>query len=152
MDREPGQDRRALMRASDADRERVVHVLRDAHAEGRLTVEEFDQRMDRAYAARTYADLDGLTADLPRPARAAPPVPAGMHPAAKARQAFFGHLASYLSVSLLLIGIWALSGRHYFWPAWAMLGWGVAIVSHGLRVFLPGTDERDRRDGRRRDR
>jgi hypothetical protein len=151
MDREPGQDRRELMRASDADRERVVRLLRDAHAEGRLTAEEFDQRMDQAYAARTYADLDGLTTDLPPPARPGPPVPAGMHPAARARQAFFGHLAGYLSVSLLLVGIWALSGRGYFWPAWAMLGWGFAIVSHGLRVFVPGVDERDRQR-RRRDR
>jgi Domain of unknown function (DUF1707)/2TM domain len=146
MEREPD-ERRDLLRASDADRERVVRLLRDAHAEGRLTAEEFDERLDRAYAARTYADLDGLTGDLPIPPRPATPVPAGLEAAARSRQAFLGHLASYLAVSLLLVAIWALSGGGYFWPAWAMLGWGFALVSHGLRVLLPGGDaDRDRRD------
>lgn len=53
------------VRASDADRERIVEMLRQSAAEGRLTMDEFDQRMSAAYAAKTYGDLAGLTADLP---------------------------------------------------------------------------------------
>ena len=52
------------MRASDADRERVVTVLADALADGRLTAEEHDERVTRAYAARTLGDLAELTSDL----------------------------------------------------------------------------------------
>jgi len=53
------------VRASAADRERAVDVLKAAFAEGRLTREEHETRVERAYRARTYADLAALTADLP---------------------------------------------------------------------------------------
>ena len=72
------------MRASDADRDRVVDVLRDAAADGRLTAEEFDERMAVALSSRTLAELAPLTADL----MAASAVPAGTaRPAAAAEQA-----------------------------------------------------------------
>ena len=58
----PGDPR---LRVSDADRERTVALLREHHAVGRLTAEEFHERMDRAYAAKTRGDLDELLADLP---------------------------------------------------------------------------------------
>ena len=51
--------------ASNADRERAVGVLRAGFTEGRLSQEELDDRVARAYAARTYSDLWALTADLP---------------------------------------------------------------------------------------
>jgi hypothetical protein len=53
------------MRAGDADRERLVEQLREHHAAGRLTLEEFDERMTKAYAAKTYGELRTLTRDLP---------------------------------------------------------------------------------------
>ena len=53
------------MRAATADRERAVDVLKAGFAEGRLTQEEYNDRMGRAYAARTYGELAALTADLP---------------------------------------------------------------------------------------
>jgi hypothetical protein len=65
----------ARMRACDADRERTADVLRTAFVEGRLTQDELDERLDRVYNARTYADLAGQTADLPV-ARPLPPLPA----------------------------------------------------------------------------
>lgn len=52
-------------RASDADRERVVELLRDAASEGRLDLDEFEERMTDAYQARTYGELEPLTNDLP---------------------------------------------------------------------------------------
>ena len=53
------------MRAASADRERAVDVLKAGFAEGRLTQDEYNERMNQAYAARTYAELAALTADLP---------------------------------------------------------------------------------------
>ncbi|CAL9534960.1 MULTISPECIES: DUF1707 SHOCT-like domain-containing protein [Streptomyces] len=53
------------LRASDADRERVAEVLRDALAEGRLDMEEFQERLDATYQARTYGELAPITRDLP---------------------------------------------------------------------------------------
>jgi hypothetical protein len=63
------------MRASDADREAVVEILRDAVAHGRLDFAEFDERAARAYAARTFGDLQPLTSDLPD-AASGPALPA----------------------------------------------------------------------------
>ena len=58
-------DELPALRASDADREQIVVRLRDASAEGRLTLEEFVERMTAAYATRTHAELDELVRDLP---------------------------------------------------------------------------------------
>jgi hypothetical protein len=66
------------MRASDADRDRVVDVLRVALGDGRLTAEEFDERMGAALSSRTMGELAALTADLaPGPGGRSPaPAPA----------------------------------------------------------------------------
>jgi hypothetical protein len=53
------------LRASDADRERTVNLLREHHAEGRLDIEEFHERLNAAYAAKTVGELEALRADLP---------------------------------------------------------------------------------------
>ena len=60
------------LRASDEDRDRTVALLRDHAAAGRLTLEEFTDRMERAYLARTHPELEELARDLP--ASAAPVV------------------------------------------------------------------------------
>jgi hypothetical protein len=52
--------------ASERERERVALVLRDAAAEGRLTLEELSDRVAAAYSSRTSTELDALTRDLPR--------------------------------------------------------------------------------------
>ncbi|MCQ4209509.1 DUF1707 SHOCT-like domain-containing protein [Streptomyces longispororuber] len=62
------------LRASDADREQVAERLRDALAEGRLDMEEFEERLDATYKARTYRELAPLTRDLPGPGAPAAPV------------------------------------------------------------------------------
>jgi hypothetical protein len=53
------------IRASDVDREAVVATLREAYTAGRLTIDEFDERMTAAYAGKTWGDLRELTVDLP---------------------------------------------------------------------------------------
>jgi hypothetical protein len=60
------------MRASDDDRWRVQSILNDAFAEGRLTQQEWDQRVSELASAGTYADLDRITTDLPVPYRTEP--------------------------------------------------------------------------------
>ncbi len=80
-----GRDR---LRAGHADREQVIEALKDAFVHGRLTRDEFGTRAGRALAARTYADLAALTADIPpAPAPAAPArptAPARRRPLARA--------------------------------------------------------------------
>lgn len=61
-------ERRALLRASDADREAVARRLQTATAEGRLFAHELEERLTALYAARTYQELEALVADLPEPA------------------------------------------------------------------------------------
>jgi len=56
---------RGHLRAAHADREQVVTVLKAAYVQGRLTKDELDTRAGQAFAARTYAELAALTADLP---------------------------------------------------------------------------------------
>src|SRR4051794_34380561 len=70
------------LRASDAERERVVSFLREHALEGRLTHDELEERIGLAYAAVTVGDLERLIADLPRRNAPAPRRP---HPA-RARQ------------------------------------------------------------------
>ena len=79
MDSPPAVPDKGNLRASDADRERVADVIRQAAGEGRLTMEELDERLDAVYAAKSYAELEPITRDLPQvPGGAAPaPVPAG---------------------------------------------------------------------------
>ncbi|WP_405882149.1 DUF1707 domain-containing protein [Streptomyces sp. NBC_01384] len=68
------------LRASDADRERVAEQLRDALAEGRLDMEEFEERLEATFKARTYGELAPITRDLPG-AQAVSPVSMVKQPA-----------------------------------------------------------------------
>ena len=63
------------IRASDQDREQVVEILRGQYTEGRLTLEEFDERTSAAYAGKTWGDLLSLTRDLPVRLRFGAPAP-----------------------------------------------------------------------------
>ena len=64
-----GYDERSRLRVSDADRHRVAELLREAAGEGRLDIEELEERLEAAYSAKTYGDLVPITADLPTGAR-----------------------------------------------------------------------------------
>jgi hypothetical protein len=63
---------RARIRAADVDRDRVAGLLGTAYTEGRLSKDEYDDRLAAAFSARTYGDLDRLLADLPGPANTVP--------------------------------------------------------------------------------
>jgi hypothetical protein len=87
------------LRISDQDRHRVAEVLREAAGEGRIDLDELDERLGATYAARTYADLVPITLDLPAattaqlPTRpAAPPAPVVPGPAEERHLAILGGL------------------------------------------------------------
>jgi hypothetical protein len=105
--------------ASDADRDRVAERLRAASAEGRLTAEELEERLEKAFSARTDAELEPLVDDLPAPARAV----------VRRRRRDNEHVRAYVATMALLVAIWALTGAGYFWPIWPMLGWGIGVLA-----------------------
>jgi hypothetical protein len=156
MDRDPGDQRRASLRASDADREQFVEALRQHHAEGRLTVEELTERTERAYAARTFGDLDALATDLPplrppapSPAQPPPTGPPGMRPSGRKRtEAKVNLLRTVLwfgLLSIVLIAVWAMTDfGGYFWPIWPMIGFMLAIAGQLFYVHGPTRFDDDR--------
>jgi len=119
--------------ASDADRERIGERLRAAAGEGRLTSEELEERLERAFSARTDAELEPLVADLPAAAGGAP-----RREARRRARWDSEHVRAYLGVSVMLVAIWALTGAGYFWPIWPILGWGIGVVTDsGGRLGRP---------------
>jgi hypothetical protein len=152
MDIVEGQTPRDRMRAADTDRERVAELLRSAHAEGRLELAEYDARIQQAWAARTYGELDPLTADLPAGREESsqrwpqPAAPASPHLGHKYRgqgnhgQGNHGYgnrgrggTAAWLSVSVLNVVIWALvcvATREWIYPWWIWIAvpWGAVLL------------------------
>jgi hypothetical protein len=149
------------LRAADSDRASVATVLGRHMAAGRLTVDEYDERLARTYAARTYGELAELTADLPSPDRptATPtqtPMPAPFRAPARACGPMAGPWAwggnahsswrSWLSTALIVIAIWgvaslAASSLLYFWPIWVIGPWGAVLLAQTL---TGGPDDRHR--------
>jgi hypothetical protein len=103
------------IRASDDEREQVATILRAAMTEGRLNLEEGEERLAAAYAATYRDDLTPLTADLPGGGRHA----LAETPQAKAyvRRHVRRHAGFIAAVAAVLVGLWVLSGAHFFWPA-----------------------------------
>ncbi len=148
------------IRASDADRDRVAEALREHHATGRLSMEEFQERLDHAYAAKTLSDLDELMSDLPAIDLYQLPIPAARRPAPPSPSQQPGRLspvwgaawASWATVTVLCIVIWLLSDPGgYFWPFWVALPWGAVMGVRWLLGAAPGT-RRDKPLSRRHDR
>ncbi|MFL6053987.1 MAG: DUF1707 domain-containing protein [Actinoallomurus sp.] len=134
------------LRASDADRERVVALLRDAYGDGRLTPGEHAERVEGAYAARTLGELSALTADLTTPDRQ--PIQLGdrpmfalfgtvrrggrwVVPAGLPVSAFFGTVEIDLREALL-------QRRHVVVRAAMLAGRLRLIVPEGVRVEFTG--------------
>jgi hypothetical protein len=119
---EPG---RPPVRASDGDRQRVADLLREHTTAGRLTMEEYEQRVDVAYAARTVAELRPLLVDLPVPlddvlplaTALPPPAPAGPGWSKPPAQASGPRWTMLLVAVALLVGFVLLMTRgFFFWP------------------------------------
>src|SRR3982751_1057846 len=94
------------LRASDADRDRVVRRLRNAAIEGRLDASELEERVGGGYAARYRGELATLTADLPAPPRAPRPAPAPVAVAPRRCAAPVNVVAVCALLPGLLWGVW----------------------------------------------
>jgi hypothetical protein len=123
------------MRASDADRDATIATLREAFAEGRLSQDEFDERLGRAHSARTYADLSHLTEDLPGAVAVPSPTPVVEQSSdpAKERRDLRSAWASWLGVGVLVNIIWFATWMGsgpapYYWPIWVVGPWGGAML------------------------
>ncbi|MDH2423814.1 DUF1707 domain-containing protein [Sphaerisporangium sp. TRM90804] len=120
------------MRASDGDRDKVAAALREHCAEGRLTIEEFNERLELVYQGRTYGDLQKLTADLPEiDLRARRQEVA--KPTAKPKKSAEAELKAAWGVWLMVVAvcsvIWALTDfGGYFWPMWVGGPWGAILL------------------------
>jgi hypothetical protein len=155
-------DPRQSLRASDADRDRVAVRLRAAYAEGRLTSAEFDERVTAALQARTLAELDALTLDLPADSPADPRAEAGSaepgrssatpvsrtagdvdrpvssSPPDRRHRSAAESLRAWASVSVIVWGIWLASaitggGLQGLWPVWVTVPWGAVVLARSLR-------------------
>ena len=129
----------ARVRVSDAERDAVVTTLRGHFETGRLTFDEFSDRVDEAYTARTTADLDRALRELPRQPAAVGTAPAsrgGVHHR-KIRAA----LSALALPNGICIGVWAASGGGYFWPVWVLMPTGAICLS---RVLAPERHGHDR--------
>jgi len=133
--------RNPSLRASDAEREEVAAVLRDNLAEGRLTLEEFNERLDGVYASKTYGQLDALLVDLPRKPGTGPMTfsDAGAQIADRWDSYRLGRFrrrwSRYLQVNCVLWAIWGVSvasshahNLEGFWPIWVSLPWGAILL------------------------
>ena len=131
------------LRAADSDREAVATALGRHMADGRLTVAEYDERLTRAYAARTYGELAEVTADLPPlPAvrlepRAVAPVRAGACTPAAGPQDPEQAWRAWLSTSVIVLVVYlavslARWDLGYFWPMWVIGPWGAVMLAQRI--------------------
>jgi hypothetical protein len=115
------------LRAATADRERTVDVLKAGFAEGRLTQDEYNDRMGTAYNAKTYGELATLTADLP--AGAMPPGAPGFFPPPPAARTRTNSMA----VASLVLGIVS--------PAFGLTAIPAVVCGHKARQEIRETGE-----------
>src|SRR5262245_34242099 len=149
------------MRAADSDRQAVADKLKQALDEGRLDLGEYDERLQKTYAAKTYGDLSGLLDDLPAAppatqpksdpvAQGAAPAPVMSSRGGQLVKAWLGGFGGIFVVSSVVWLITSLGSGHalYFWPVWLL----IPMVLGGLGRIGVGGDRygrRDRRDRRR---
>ena len=175
-------ERREDLRAADVDRQFVADRLKGALDEGRLSLDEYDQRLQEAYLAKTYGDLDKLLSDLPgfAPVSSSQVVPQqNMYPTDQIRHELAGKPVRK-GVPKWLIGVWgawlaavsinvviwllvSLSAGDavYFWPMWVAGPWGAILLATTFSAIMSGDPEKEierrateraDRDSRRQDR
>jgi hypothetical protein len=111
---------------SDADRARVVAELREHYEAGRLTLEEFQERLDEAQKARTESELHRALRQLPSPKL----------PSVSPHDTRWRSLAlQYALLNVVAILIWLFSGAHGdFWPKWVLVA---TLLMFTRRAFRP---------------
>ncbi|WP_309227044.1 MULTISPECIES: DUF1707 domain-containing protein [unclassified Mycolicibacterium] len=131
----------AHIRPSDADREGISGRLSRAVADGRLTLTEFDDRLQQLYRAETRGELVDIVSDLPRSDDRSK-----MN--RQRKQAIPAWVVimwmPWVAVNTLCLGIWLATGGGYFWPFWVAVPWACALVIPSAIGVLTGRDTRSR--------
>lgn len=123
------------IRASDAERERTATRIREAAAEGRLTMGELEERLSSVYAATLRHELEPLVADLPAPE---PTAPRRVRPAARQldswdRMALGVHAVLVMAFVAAVLVRWVVTGMVFFWPAFPIF-WALVTLAVHLRL------------------
>jgi hypothetical protein len=139
--------RRDHLRAADVDRTYVSEILKKAVDEGRLSLHEYDERLQKTYTARTYGDLDKIILDLPRPSRRSgvqpyragqpvsgvgwsPPVQQQPKDPADWLRRIWMAWAIAVSVNVVVWILVCLSTAEFIypWPVWVAGPWGAVLL------------------------
>jgi hypothetical protein len=118
------QDIEQAVRASDTERERIAKMVSEAAGEGRLSIAEADERLERVYTTRFRHELAEFVADLPAETTRSQPARLERFPIR-----LRAHAAVAVVVSVLLIVRWAAMDVPFFWPAGPMFVlWGTFLL------------------------
>jgi DUF1707 SHOCT-like domain len=148
------------IRVSDEQRERAAQELRDHFAAGRLTEDEFSERVQQVYAARTEQELRALLADLPRlPASPQQQKAELIARRRHLRRRLIQETGGGIVLFVVCVVVWATSGAHgQFWPIWVALIVLIPLLRNGWRLYGPAPqldqverelERRSRHSGRR---
>jgi Domain of unknown function (DUF1707) len=142
------------LRVADADRERLADELREHMLAGRLTPEEFEERLDTTYKAKTQSDLDALHVDLPISPAAVQRSLAERRRHLRVR--LLQEAGGSLAASGVCVAIWLAAGAQgQFWPIWVIVFTLLPLLRDGWLLLGPAPDEQavearlQRRGGRR---
>jgi hypothetical protein len=127
------------LRVSDTEREQAAGELREHLVDGRLSQEEFEQRLEEAYAASTRADLEALRADLPlSPATLRAEL---ARRRSKLRRRVLQEASGGLVASAICVAIWLANGASgSFWPIWVIIFTLIPVAGNTWRLYGPEPD------------
>ncbi|MEO3787058.1 DUF1707 domain-containing protein [Actinocorallia sp. B10E7] len=142
------------MRASDRDRDQYAEILRENYAQGRLTQEELNERLDAVYETRTMGGLQQLTADLPAQDLYDLPLPAAKDSVPAVRvpgelqrpsQSLRASWAAWGTVNMVTLSVWLIvclaNGELLFpWFLWVAGPWGAVLLAKTL-FGTPGSHD-----------
>jgi hypothetical protein len=131
-----------VIRVSDAERQVVVDVLREQTTAGRLTLAEFEERLDEVYRSKTDAELRDALRELP----VEPPVPVVPRGPApdevtdadlreRYRTRMRKELSGFVVPNFVCNMIWVLGDHGYWWPGWVLLGTGAGVLGTVIGGF-----------------
>ena len=146
------------LRIGDAEREAAAASLREHYAQGRLTLEEFNERLDAVYKATTQKQLSLITRDLPRAAAPSAPLPVSTIPGGDREREYYGPRGARVRLGLFPAIIAALAAwlllfelhlRAFPWPGKLAIFLAILTAVRGVlrRVFGIGRGGLRRRGG-----
>src|SRR5208283_6156402 len=124
---------------ADSERDQLAQELREHMLAGRLTSEEFEQRVERAYKATTRGELEALKRDLPlAPATLSAEL---VRRKSELRRRTLQEAGGGITVSAVCVGIWLASGASgSFWPIWVIIVMLLPVVRNLFRLAGPAPD------------